>query len=339
MKSELRLLWRSTSPAVLAKHPEWIVDAVTASYIDPSNTVIVTGFWRSGTTWLQESLTRALTAKSVFEPLHPEAIGYKSYVKSHYRGRAESSGGYMPFVPVTSYLREDPRLETHILRALTGGVPGVFHKAARDSNRIESGVVSKVKARLREASRMRVVTKFLRGHLISPHLQTLVTTPLIHIRRDPRAVIESMLRQSWADWIREISLEKLLLDNGDKRSKVFQRWTGKIRHSDAEDDFPVRLGIYWAFTEWYVDEFSDKTVVIDFDRLCTEGVHYLNKRFNNLGLPKVSPVNIEKESQTSSDANLTKNRRINRWKSNLDTNVADRLEKRISDFGLESMIP
>ncbi len=34
--------------------------------------VLVSGFWRSGTTWLQECLVEGLEAKSIFEPLSPQ---------------------------------------------------------------------------------------------------------------------------------------------------------------------------------------------------------------------------------------------------------------------------
>jgi hypothetical protein len=37
MMKNLRLVWGDTSPAVLARHPEWIVDAVLGSTIDPDN--------------------------------------------------------------------------------------------------------------------------------------------------------------------------------------------------------------------------------------------------------------------------------------------------------------
>jgi len=40
--------------------------------IDISKCIVVNGFWRSGTTWLQDTLSAAINAKAVFEPF---AIG------------------------------------------------------------------------------------------------------------------------------------------------------------------------------------------------------------------------------------------------------------------------
>jgi hypothetical protein len=37
------------------------------------NTLLINGFWRSGTTWLQQTLVQALNAKSLFEPFSPAA--------------------------------------------------------------------------------------------------------------------------------------------------------------------------------------------------------------------------------------------------------------------------
>ncbi len=50
------------------RHPEWGLDLCAAPFVDPSEAVVVTGFWRSGTTWLQQTLARLHNAKTVFEP-------------------------------------------------------------------------------------------------------------------------------------------------------------------------------------------------------------------------------------------------------------------------------
>src|SRR5262245_54727605 len=48
----------------------WI-DRTLAFRCDPSETLLLSGFWRSGTTWLQEALRDVLYAKTLFEPLCP----------------------------------------------------------------------------------------------------------------------------------------------------------------------------------------------------------------------------------------------------------------------------
>ena len=48
-----------------------LVDYIAAQRL--KNTLLINGFWRSGTTWLQQTLVEALHAKSLFEPFSPAA--------------------------------------------------------------------------------------------------------------------------------------------------------------------------------------------------------------------------------------------------------------------------
>jgi hypothetical protein len=47
------------------------VDLITGRLGAARPVVFVSGFWRSGTTWMQELLAKSLHAKTVFEPLLP----------------------------------------------------------------------------------------------------------------------------------------------------------------------------------------------------------------------------------------------------------------------------
>ena len=48
-----------------------LMDYISASNL--SDTLLINGFWRSGTTWLQQTFVDAMDAKSLFEPFSPSA--------------------------------------------------------------------------------------------------------------------------------------------------------------------------------------------------------------------------------------------------------------------------
>lgn len=50
-----------------------LCNKVNGFFIDPTRTLIINGFWRSGTTWLQKCATDILQAQSIFEPFQARA--------------------------------------------------------------------------------------------------------------------------------------------------------------------------------------------------------------------------------------------------------------------------
>jgi hypothetical protein len=152
--------YEDTSSLVLARHPEWLVDAILSGKSCPSEAVVITGFWRSGKTWLLEALSRSLDAKAVFEPLHPDTTGYSRIPSKHYHGSEEAISGFMPFAPC--HLAGEPGLKRHLIRSLTGVARGVFVRRARFSIRKTEGrnyswYIAALKERLADALRSRVV--------------------------------------------------------------------------------------------------------------------------------------------------------------------------------------
>lgn len=332
------LVWQDTRPQVLVRHPEWIVDALLSPSIDPSSSTVISGFWRSGTTWILESVTRSLSAKTVFEPLKPDTTGYTSYPEESYSGSLEAIDGFMPFASGENIGRF---LENHLWRSLTGAVPGVFVRAARLSireheQRAHNGYITDVRERLRDAFRTNVVTKFTRGHLVLPVLQHLFSPTVIHIRRDPRAVVESLLRKAWSGWVQEMSLSDYLLTPEDGRQDVFARWADEIQWCDHKGGLAPVAG-YWVMAEWYVDEFaSNETIHVSFERLATGGHEYLNDLLKSTDI-RVMPDILESESRTSEQRKTAEDRIVG-WKDRLSIENKNVIEQTIHRFGKEALL-
>lgn len=333
----ISLVWKDTSPQVLARHPEWLIDAILGPKIDPSSSTVITGFWRSGTTWILEVLARSLEAKAVFEPLMTDTTGYETVPKKYYGGTRETVEGFMPYARGSI----DQPLKSHLERSLTGAVPGVFVRAARFSmreheQRSHDRYLSDVKERISDARRKRVVAKFTRGHLVLPVLQNSFRPTVIHMRRDPRAVIESLLRKRWSRWITEMSLSEYLLTPEDGRRDVFARWTDEIHWCDRQGGLAPIAG-YWILTEWYVDEFAlSETIHVSFERLVTKGREYLNRALADTSI-KVRPGILGSESRTSEQKKTAEDRTVG-WKDRLSAGDRNMIEQVFQRFGKSELI-
>lgn len=182
------------------RHPEWLIDRWVGQFLNPSDAIVVTGFWRSGTTWLLQSFSRSLRAKSIFEPFHHSIPEYRSSLslKSGFIEEGSSFlNEFMPFVTAGTH-PENQQIRAYLQKVLTSTLPGIWVRESRRGNRKLEGRVPewrilRLHHRFRDALRMKVVCKFVRGQLTIPALRGWYDPVIIHLRRDPRAVLASLL--------------------------------------------------------------------------------------------------------------------------------------------------
>ncbi len=58
--------------------------------------VLVSGFWRSGTTWVQECLAESLGAKTIFEPLSPQEPRRRAFLASRFPADEDALQAFIP---------------------------------------------------------------------------------------------------------------------------------------------------------------------------------------------------------------------------------------------------
>ena len=168
----------------ISKNVMYALDRVTAAARAPEP-VILSGFWRSGTTWLQQLTAEAIGAKTIFEPLDQDSL------IPYLRGKSVQHRGYIPGTAAEFKEADWQSLDL----AFKGVSP---HR---------SGFCYLCRDGLGEAFRPKVVVKFVRCQMVLDDLiQRYAPAATLHISRHPMPVVQSMLKAGWNWNFSEIDL-------------------------------------------------------------------------------------------------------------------------------------
>lgn len=317
---------RLTAPEASAAHD---LDCEVAGNVNPGDTLVVSGFARSGTTWLQQSLAAILNAKTVFEPFH------------HLAPTAEPIHAGLKLTGTSIHVRElcfpycrEPKLPDGALRdafsqSLRSVVPGFAVRILR------SGV--------EESRRTRVVMKTVRSHLCLRSAQNTFSMPVVHISRDPRAVLASIRMTDWGWLYDHLSLSGQLLEIPDGRAGFFGQWRDEILEYDRRDTL-TRVVAYWAMTERFLAQSYDKdapqgrTWFLSFDHLCEQPDAVLEPMFKALGVGTSSDRVASALGQDSAMTSRTRigipvEERVTGWRKILTGDEITTIESIAARFG------
>lgn len=323
------------------KHPEWLVDAAIGSMLKASDAIVCTGFWQSGTTWLLESIAKATSSKSVFEPLLPHVGAYEEAFLERYQPHelhgSVKPGGLMPYC--SKSFSEFPELRKYLQHALTGRIPGHFTRQVRPSKK--KGLNTNWRAvrliyRMQDALQTRIVVKMVRAHLILPLIISEFSPRVIHLRRDPRAVVTSYQRQSWTEWLRSAKLRDLFLTPDDGRREIYLEYEGEIDKAD-ELGYLARIAGFWCLSEKAVDQYMDKIVLVRYESIVRHLDSYMNKVIpENFGV-YFRTEDLSEESGTSNRSKgITIEERLQSWNRELNRDQVKLIEDVVTMFGMET---
>ena len=178
--------------------------------------VVVNGFWRSGTTWLQEGLAESLGAKSIFEPLSPQEPRRRAALAPRFPGDEDALQAFIPG-PIPEGASEWRSFEA-ACRGLHGGA---FLLSCR--------------AGLGESARTAIVVKDVRLHGNLGQVHRRLRTPVVHLRRHPCAVAASLVAADWHWSFARVRLARLVPDASELRP--------------YDTDGLSRIAAYWAHVE------------------------------------------------------------------------------------------
>ncbi len=307
------------------------IDHLLANQINPADSLIVSGFWRSGTTWLQEYLAKLLAAKTIFEPFHFRVPAMKKLCK-HYGLAQKSESVRELFIPYCA----EAALEPHAL------LYHYYDSALRAD--LSGHIVRLLRQEVSESYRTRVLVKFTRGQFSLHAAQNTFAMPLIHVYRDPRAVIASAKMTDWYWLFDHLSLHEQLLEVQDGRAEFFSRWAGEIR--DFDHDKISRMAAYWAITEKFLQHsFVDnqrRVVFVSYEELC-RGPELVLEILAKLRVQKALSGNFE---TMNGDSFSTSNQRrgassaerISGWRKVLSRAEAETIAAIAKHFGFDERL-
>ena len=177
--------------------------------------VLVSGFWRSGTTWVQECLAESLDAKTIFEPLSPQEPRRRAVLERQFPGDEDALQAFIP----------GPSEETPMWNALEGACRGTRGGAFLLSCR--RSVV--------ESWRTAIIVKDVRLHHNLGPFHRRFRVPVVHVRRHPCAVVASLITADW-HW----SFSRVRLATLVPAASAFAAY---------DTDALARIAAYWAFVE------------------------------------------------------------------------------------------
>lgn len=302
------------------------VDCRVAAQIDPADSVFMCGFWRSGTTWLQETLVQSLHAKLVFEPLYYPVPDMQA-IYAHEQLQDKDKRFLHVFMPYCEGRLEGHPLYDFFARALRSTLPGRWVRIYRRE--------------LAESERTRIVLKCVRSQLCLRAVQNTFGMPVICIHRDPRAVLASLRTIHWFKFFKKISLRKQLLKPADGRAEFFGRWRDEIMHYDQQD-VVSRVAAYWALTEKFVQHsYADnraRAVFVSYEDLCRRREKLLAEIFQQLGVRSAAEDVLQALDNDSSStvqqrrgASVTE--RLSGWRNVLSSDESEAIAGIATHFG------
>ncbi len=317
-------------PSRLQAGLSYLIDRAVSRRVDVAQSVVISGFWRSGTTWVQQWLAAELGAKTIFEPLHPLTPEVSKLHRS--LSLADRSA---PFRDL--YLPFKVAGQGQVLDRL-------IHAALQA--RLRGRAVRRLRPALSHSFRTRVVVKVNRGPLFLSAVQASLGMPVVHIQRDPRAIIASINMTGW-DWLfNHLHLREQLLDLPDGRAAFFEPWADLIDQSE-ELGRTYRISLYWALTEHFYRQQNradgSRTIRISYEQLCLDGPDSLRPVLAGIGVhlppgPRFSGPIGDSSTTAPRRRGISTEERIFGWRSVLSSVEVAEIESLAHRFDLQACL-
>lgn len=270
--------------------------------------LLVSGFWRSGTTWLQETLATALGAKTVFEPLSPMEPARRAALAAQNPDDSED----LMQATIPGPLAVDADDWRYLDRTCRGSLATEYLMSCRRD--------------VAESFRRDIVVKDVRlqANLAAFHRRHDV--PVVHVRRHPCAVVASLAAANWHWSFANVTLAALLPRLGPvlaagERDDLVERF---------DTDPGARIATFWAVTERLAAaELADQPwgALVSYEAFALAPYKVLDQLCGRLRLRQTSPVDASTPSASVSPEAFAAYRTPpqERWRSQLSGTDAARI--------------
>ncbi|MEL7187117.1 MAG: hypothetical protein AAFN50_11895 [Pseudomonadota bacterium] len=279
-----------------------LVKALGRTY-DTRDAIVISGFFRSGTTWLAELVSKSANAGIVFEPFHTDNVS-----------SAKAAGfTYNNFRSPDENWEEGFRYVDNVLRGKMLNRWTASQIPVRQSVQMRRLVIKLV------ASNQMLV--WLVNHFEVP-------TPVLLIRH-PCAVLASWINRGWRlnNWIMR-----------DERMLAFHPEVSEILDSLSvpEEFFAAKWCIdhYVPLSSAGERDFN----IVPFEKMVVEGAEYLDTVLNywNIEMPDFVRDEIRRPSDKASDQlSSDYSSAVGGWRNSLTDQQQQRVLRVVRDFGLD----
>ena len=287
----------------------YIVDRTVANFFDIES-IILSGFWRSGTTWLQTALANAWDAKTIFEPLEPSSL------MPLYLDRSNEFGAFIP-LNTNDFSPSDWRFLDAAFKGISPRRSG-FNYLCRDS--------------VMDAVKPRVVIKFVRSQFLLAQLK-IRYRPIatVHISRHPFAVLQSLKKTSWKWNFSEVRFRDFYSNASDISEEMCWDLERLISLDDAQAE--LKAAAFWAITEKHVRKVSDVNFLV-YEEIIGDPEGTLRGLFQLCGLSQPSEVEFSKDSPVTEFDRIgsTVNDRLYSWKREMNKDERAVISKTMREF-------
>ena len=269
-----------------------------------SDSIIVAGTARSGTTWLAQMLQRSLKSRLVFEPLHPAKVAqYRDFNYFQYMRPGDS----------------DDRLKEYVASVLQGRVRNPW------IDRYSSPILPRGR-----------VVKVIRGTLLLKWIHDeFPSVPIVLLIRNPCGVTASRVQLRWAtdsDLKPMLSQPSLVEDHlADKLDMI----------KDLKHDVEKHAAIWSIHNLVPLSQFApDWAHVVFYEHLCMDPYKTLMQilaAIDRRPLTESLPFDTPSAKATRTSAVVSGQDSISAWQGRISPDDATRIQAVVSQFGMQNL--
>ena len=284
--------------------------------IDNPEILIVNGFWRSGTTFLQEIIQKTFHTEFIFEPLNE-------------------------VVPISKKLFDQKGVrDDKLFRKIS--MYDLNFKSNTDKNWINQikshfGYNKWTKSLYKRKhigtyNNRKIVVKFVNAHFFIKDL-TNMDYKTIHLKRDLIETISSFKKTKWTSFFEKLNLFESLPENFFKKYPT--EFNALITYVNSEENYLIKVALYKLITDFWVNEENLNILHIKYEDVMTnfESVIKDISAFTGWSIRDEDFEKIKKTpSRMSQKYAISQDGIYNKSKVKLDKNEIDKIRELNAEF-------
>ena len=278
--------------------------------------LIINGFWRSGTTFLQEIIQKTFHTEFIFEPLN-EAVPISKKLFDQ-KGIKDDK----IFRKISMF---DLNFKSNIDKNWINQIKSHFgyNKWAKSLYK---------RKHIGTYDNRKIVVKFVNAHFFIKDLTNL-DYKTVHIERDLIETISSFKKTKWTSFFEKLNLFESLPESFFKKYPT--EFTALITHVNSEENYLIKVALYKLITDFWVNKENPNILYIKYEDVMTnfESVIKDISVFTGWSIKEKDFEKIKKApSRMSQKYAISQDGIYNKSKLKLDNNEIEKIKKMNNKF-------